>query len=263
MSSELIRAKLRSETAAYQPDRSAILTRLRHGQATLDSPRVRRAARRRTVVTAAMAATVATVLGFGVAVTWAAVRSEAPPPPPRAASPTVAATGPAPVVASKTASATGPVIGPRHDRTSHPPSAAQTTPAPTASPTATAILLSAGGAVDPHSIDNWAQSNVTLRNSATMTTFELRVRIALTPQTASTGAWSTIAADDLTTRVEQQPDALVYTFTLKPGVRLAPATHLFGVQYSHAPGGRDPKQDTYQAFGTTADDTRVEVSGGF
>jgi hypothetical protein len=262
MSSELVRAKLRTEAAAYEPDRAAILARLRQGQATLESPRVRRTARRRrTVVTAGMAATVATVLGFGVAVTWAAVRGEAPPEPTRVVSPS-AATAPAASVASKTPSAPapGPVVGPRHDRTSRPPSPSQ---ASTASPTGAPALLSAAGGVDPHSIDNWAQSNVTLRHSVTMTAFELRVRIALTPQVASTGAWSTIAAADLVTRVERQPDALVYTFSLKPGLRLAPASHMFGVQYSHAPGGRDPKRDTYRAFATAADGTRTEVNGSF
>jgi len=262
MSSELIRSKLRTEAASYQPDRAVILTRLQQGQAALDSPRVRRAARRRTVVTAGMAATVAMVLGLGVAVTWAAARSEAPPEPARVASP-APASAPAAPAASKTASATGPVVAPRHDRTSHPPSPTRTTPAPTASAPAAPALLSAGGAVDPQSIDNWAQSNVTVRNGATMTAFELRVRIALTPQVGSTGAWSTISADDLVTRVEQQPDALVYTFTLKPGVRLAPASHRFGVQYSHAPGGRDAKRDTYQAFATATDGARAEVNGGF
>lgn len=262
MSAERVSAKLRTEAAAYQPDRAAILARLRQGQAILDSPRARSAARRRTVVTVGMAATVATVLGFGVAVTWAAVRGEAPSEPTRVVSPT-AATAPAASVASKSASPPGPVVGPRHERTSRPPATTLPAQVPTASPTAAPALLLAGGVVDPHSIDNWAQSNVTLRNSATMTAFELRVRIALTPQVGSTGAWSTIAADDLVTRVEQRPDALIYTFTLKPGARLVPASHLFGVQYSHAPGGRDPKQDTFRAVATAVDGTRAEVNGSF
>jgi hypothetical protein len=71
-----------------------------------------------------------------------------------------------------------------------------------------------------------------------------------------------VPAEDLVTTVEQQRDALVYTFTLKPGVRLAPGSYIFAVQYGHAVGGRDPSRDSYQAI-ATASGTRVEVYGGF
>ncbi|MGN9910146.1 hypothetical protein ACTMTJ_21590 [Phytohabitans sp. LJ34] len=95
-----------------------------------------------------------------------------------------------------------------------------------------------------------------------MTALQVRVRIARTPDLSSTGAWSTVPVQDLVTTVEQQPDALVYTFTLKPGARLPSAEHVFAVQYGHAVGGRNPSQDSYQAT-ATADGTRVEVEGGF
>ena len=64
------------------------------------------------------------------------------------------------------------------------------------------------------------------------------------------------------TTVEQQPDALVYRFTLKPESRLGPGSYVFAVQYNHAVGGRDPSRDTHHTV-ATAGGTRVEVDGGF
>jgi hypothetical protein len=263
MSSGRIRSALRAAAAAHQPDRAAILARIQRGQAAADAAQAPRSTRRRTAVAAGMAATVAAVLGLSVAVTWAAVRGE----PTREAVPAAPATvTPAPTAAPTIDSSAAARPLPSHPRTGRPPSTPQASRPPVASPGDASVqqgFLWSSGGVDPHSIDNWAQSNVTIRNAEIVTTLELRVRIALTPSMANTGAWSTISADNLVTSVERQPDALVYTFTLKPGVRLAPASHMFAVQYGHAPGGRDPGRDSYQAIATTQDGTRAEVSGGF
>jgi hypothetical protein len=266
MSSDPIRSALRTEAAAHQPDRAAMLARIQRGQ----TPRVSgtpRPTRRRTAVVAGMAATVATVLGVSVAVTWATVRNDPTPGLAPATSVPVSPTPTATSVPSATATksaAAAPVPG--HGATGRPSSAAQPPRSPAASPGNVSVqqgFLWSSGAVDPHSIDNWAQSNMTLKNSEAVTALQLRVRIARTPDLTSTGAWSTIAADDLVTNVEQQPDALVYTFTLKPGVRLAPGAHMFGVQYGHATGGRDPGRDSYAAIAAALDGTRAEVNGGF
>jgi hypothetical protein len=123
-------------------------------------------------------------------------------------------------------------------------------------------FLRSSGAVDAESIDNWSQSNVTVVTSETLTALEVSVRIVATPNLSSTGAWSTVLAEDLVTTVEQQPDALVYRFTLKPGARLRPGSYIFAGQYNHAVGGRDPSRDTYRAV-ATAGGTRVAVDGGF
>lgn len=262
MSSDPVRSALRAAAAAYEPDREAILARIQRGQAEAGVSPAPRAAPRRTVAAAGMAATVATVLGLGGAVTWAAVGGEETRKPAVVGS---ATTAPASTTAPTAVSSAAARPAPGHKPEGRPPSAAQPSRSPAASPSKASVqqgFLSSSGAVDPHSIDNWAQSNVTLRNSKTVMALELRVRIALTPSVVNTGAWSTIPAENLATRVEQQPDALVYTFTLKPGVRLAPGSHLFGVQYGHATGGRDPSRDSYQAV-ATAGGTRVEVGGGF
>ncbi|GAA4465415.1 hypothetical protein GCM10023170_074660 [Phytohabitans houttuyneae] len=260
MSTDRVRSALRAAAAAHQPDRAAILTRIQRGQAATGASRAPRSNHRRTAVAAGMAATVAAVIGLSVAVTWAAVRGETPQEP--IAAPSATTVSPAPAAPPSAAAGSVPSHGPAH----RPPSAAQASRSPAASPSNSSAqqgFLWSSVAVDPHSIDNWAQSNVTLRNSQTVTALELRVRIALTPDVVNTGAWSTISADALVTTVEQQADALVYTFTLKPGMRLGAATHFFGVQYGHATGGRDPSRDTYQAVATADDGARAEVDGRF
>ncbi|TDC43988.1 hypothetical protein [Micromonospora sp. KC213] len=243
-----------------------MLARIQRGQAA-DLSSAPRSTRRRTAAVAGMAATVATVLGLSVAATWAAVRDETPQEPVPAASVTVsptptAASSPSATPAASTTAGSVPDRG----ATGRPSSAAQPPRSPGASPGRASVqqdFLWSSGAVDPHSIDNWAQSNVTLRNSEAVSALQLRVRIARTPDVTSTGAWSTVGADKLVISVEQQPDALVYTFTLKPGVRLVPADHMFAVQYGHATGGRDPSRDSYEASATALDGTRAEVNGGF
>jgi len=260
MSTDHVRSALRTAAAGYEPDRAAILAWIEHGQAEGGASPAPRSTRRRTAVAAGMAATVAAVLGLSVAVTWAAVRSDDTRKPAAVAS---ASATPAPFSASVSSTIARPARS--HAPQGRPSSSAQPSRSPSAPPSMVPVqqgFLSSSGVVDPHSIDNWAQSNVTLKSSQTVTALELRVRIALTPSVASTGAWSTIPAEILATRVEQQPGALVYTFTLKPGARLASGSYLFAVQYGHAPGGRDPSRDSYQAV-ASAGDTRVEVGGGF
>lgn len=205
-----------------------------------------------------MATAVTAVLGLSAAVTWAALSDGGTRKPVQAAP---ASARPAPTAASNAA----PGSAPNREDAIRPPSATHTPRSPAASveqPRFQQGFLWSSGTVDPHSIDNWAQSNVTLRNSQTVTALQVRVRIARTPSVSSTGAWSTVPAVALETTVEQQSDALVYRFTLKPGARLGPGEHVFAVQYGHAVGGRNPSRDSYQAT-ATAGGTRVEVEGGF
>jgi hypothetical protein len=149
---------------------------------------------------------------------------------------------------------------------SRAPSATHAPRSPAATPSTKTVqqgFLRSSGTVDGHnSIDNWTQSSVTVVITQTVTALQVTVRIVTTPDLSSTGTWSTVLAKDLATTVEQQPDALVYRFTLKPGSLLGPGSYVFGVQYNHALGGRDPSRDTYDAV-ATANAVRVEVSGGF
>jgi hypothetical protein len=254
MSSDRVRAALRAEAAAHQPDREAILARIERGKATLDPVGVSRTGRPRAAVRmAGIAMTVAALLGLSVAVTWAAVGTDVLRRPSQGPMlvPAPASSGPGAVQRSVPAS--------RVPSTSHAPRS------PAASSSSTGPqqgFLRSSGAIDAHSIDNWTQSNVTVVTSEPLTALQVSVRIVTTPHLASTGAWSTLLPKDLVTTVEQHPDALVYRFTTKPGTRLGPGSYVFAVQYNHAVGGRDPSRDTYHAVATT-DGARVEVTGGF
>ncbi|MEU7874526.1 hypothetical protein [Dactylosporangium sp. NPDC049140] len=253
MSSDRIRAALRAEAAAHQPDRAAMLARVERGQAALDLGRTPRAGRRRaTVRMAGVGVTVAAVLGLSVAVTWAAVGTDVLQRPPHG-----------PMMAPAPGS-DSPAPAQRPDAARGAPSATHAPRSPAASSSARGAqpdILRTSGTTDPHSIDNWAQGNVTVVTGQTATALEVTVRIAATPNLANTGAWSTVLAEFLVTDVERQPDALVYRFTLKPGVTIAPSTYVFAVQYNHAVG-RDTSRDTYHVV-ATVDGNRVESSGGF
>jgi hypothetical protein len=253
MSADRVRAALRAEAAVHQPDRAAILARIERGKATLDPARASRTGRRRAAVRmAGIGMTVLAVLGLSVAVTWAAVGTDVLRKP---------AHGPimAPGPASGTPEAVqSPAIASRPQSASHAPRS----PAPSPSIRGTQqSFLRSSGAIDANSIDNWTQASVTVVTSDTVTALVVTVRIAGSPNLASTGAWSTVLAEFLVTTVEQHPDGLVYRFALKPGVTLAPASYVFAVQYNHA-SGRDASRDTYQVA-ATAGAGRAEVSGGF
>jgi hypothetical protein len=200
--------------------------------------------------------TVAAVLGLSVAVTWATVGPDV-----LRGSSHGPMTAPAPAPGSGSSG-----VGQGQIAASRAPSASHTSRPPTASSSTKSAqqgFLRSSGAIDGHnSIDNWTGSSVSVVTSDTVTALEVTVRIVASPNLASTGAWSTVLAKDLVTTVEQQPDGLVYRFALKPGSRLGPGTYVFGVQYNHAVGGRDPSRDTYHAV-ATANGTRAEVDGGF
>ncbi len=255
MSSDRVRAALRAEAAAHQPDRAAILAQIQRGQAALDPALTSRPGRRRAAVRmAGIGVMVAALLGFSVAVTWAAVGADV-----------LRTASHGPMMASARAS-DSPAPVQRPVPASRAPSETHAPRSPAASPSTNGAqqgVLRSSGAIDAHnSIDNWTQSSVTVAITQTVTALQVSVRIVASPNLSSTGAWSTVLAKDLDTSVEQQPDALVYRFALKPGSSLGPGSYVFGVQYNHAVGGRDPSRDTYDAV-AVADGTRVEVGGGF
>ncbi|HST80206.1 MAG TPA: hypothetical protein VLL08_00555 [Kineosporiaceae bacterium] len=255
-----VRTALHEAAAAYQPDRATILARVRAGQAGSEASLGHRPRHHRRSAgvagIAGIAASVAAVFGVGVAVNWAAVRSNTPLAPATMPS-TVASPYP-------TATHAVPRATPSHRPKSRPAPTARPSQSPTASPAKVLSrrgFLWSTGTVDKHSIDNWSQSNVTLRTQALLTALQVRVRIARTPDLRDTGAWCTLLPGDFTTTVDQQSDAMVYTFVLKPGATMRPGEYTFAVQYNHAVGGRDARLDTYQA--TASGGTSVEVRGGF
>jgi hypothetical protein len=254
-----LREALRAEAARHRPDREAILARIAAGQAP---ERRVRAARRTPLRLAGLATACALLLGASVAGTWAAVGRYVDPGPAAAtATATTPAVPPTPApTPAPSRSAAGDAVNPAPTGASTPTAGASAPSPPSASPPPAAQspgptrvqqdFLWSDGSVDPGSTSAWAQSDVTLKTKYTVTALDVTLRIALTQGVATTGDWSTVPAPDLSVTVSRQGGFLLYEWTLKPGVTLAPGTYEFAGQYDHASGGRDAGQDTYAATAT-------------
>lgn len=133
------------------------------------------------------------------------------------------------------------------------------TPSDTLAPSAT--YLRSNGKVDPHSNPHWSQSNVTLDLSKPITSLTVTIRITRTPGVATTGAWTTIPQNMMTTTVNPDGRDLVYRFVLHPGSNVAKGHYIFAAQYNHAKG-REATTDHYSAT-TAGPSGRAAVHGDF
>ena len=122
--------------------------------------------------------------------------------------------------------------------------------------------LWSAGAVDPHSNEYWAQSNITLRTSAPLTALAVELRVAQAGSVTSTGAWRSLPEADFTFTAGERDGFLVYRWTLKPGRTVPAGEWMFAGQYNHERGGRDARGDRYVATATAASG-RHSVEGGF
>ncbi|WP_121713009.1 hypothetical protein [Streptomyces sp. E5N91] len=122
--------------------------------------------------------------------------------------------------------------------------------------------LWSGGAVDPHSNEFWAQSNITLGTGAPLTALTVELRVAQTGSVTSTGAWRSLPEDDFAFTVGERAGFLVYRWTLKEGRTVPAGEWVFAGQYNHERGGRDAGGDRYSATATAASG-RLTVRGGF
>ncbi|MFD5360045.1 hypothetical protein ACFWJ2_11765 [Streptomyces tendae] len=118
------------------------------------------------------------------------------------------------------------------------------------------------GAVDPHSNEFWAQSNVTLGTSTPLTSLTVELRVAQTGSVTSTGAWRSLPEDDFTFTLDERDGFLVYRWTLKEGRTVPAGEWMFAGQYNHERGGRDAGGDRYSAAATAASGS-LTVRGGF
>ncbi|MGW4892967.1 hypothetical protein ACWEQL_12010 [Kitasatospora sp. NPDC004240] len=228
MTGDDMRDLLRRAAEDHRPDRARMLARVERG---MTRPGVRPSrphggARTRWPRVALAAAAVAAV------VTAATVIASPGTPP-----------GPSPVAPASTVSA-APTIA-----TGPATPAARTEDGP----------LRADGALDPHSIPSWSQSNLTLDTREPLTALTVEMRIALGPGLADTGHWQTAPTEDFTVTVAQESGFLVYRWTLGPGRTLPVARHVFAAQYNHADGGRDTGADGYRVDAGA----RATVWGGF
>jgi len=245
---EEIRSALRDVVQSYEPSRAAIERRVARGRSAAHTrsgarggqhaPRVFFTMR---PVGAALAVVVVMVLSV-VAVRFAGDRAVDDPP--------VAA----PVAVSSPAASRAPTSVPTSSRAgassgqhSRPPTSAPQSSAPASSATPTAAsngILTAAGVLDPHSGDNWSQTNVTVANTKAISSLLITIKIVLTAGAADAGRFSTVPNGDVTMTVTSDAKTLTYRYELRSGATLKPGTYLFAAQYLHNPG-RATGQDSY------------------
>ncbi|MFI6422553.1 hypothetical protein ACIBG6_34800 [Streptomyces sp. NPDC050842] len=121
----------------------------------------------------------------------------------------------------------------------------------------------AAGTMDPGSNRWWAQGDLAVTTETPVSGLVVDVRVARTAGVVSTGHWRTRPAEDFTVTATEEPGALVYRWTLKPGRTVPPGRHVFAVQYNHAEGVRDASADTYTVVLTGGDGGRATLRGGF
>ncbi|MEV5018520.1 hypothetical protein ACIGW1_33880 [Streptomyces sp. NPDC053780] len=219
-----LRARLRRAAGAHEPDRARILARVERGMAAGDGTTGHRRPSRALPGWARVAGAAVAVAGVLVAGgSLAASRLGGDAPAPRSVAAPPGSREP----------------GPRE-------------PGP----------LWSAGAVDPHSNEFWAQSNITLRTSAPLTALTVELRVAQTGSVTSTGAWRSLPEADFTFTAGERDGLLVYRWTLKPGRTVPAGEWMFAGQYNHERGGRDARGDRYSAT-ATASSGRHSVEGGF
>ncbi|WP_406156223.1 hypothetical protein [Streptomyces canus] len=261
-----LRARLRDAAEAHEPNREQILARIERGMSEQTRPdhRATRPPVYGWVRVVSATAAVACVLGLGGYAVASAVKDKTP------AQTSVAATG---------------TPTPSPDATSRPPAppadpTPRTTPTretekpsgtPSGTPSASTEVQASGaedgplwsdGAMDPHSNEFWAQSDVTVRTSEQLTALTVELRIEQTSGVTTTGAWRSLPEDDFTLTVAEKDGFLVYTWVLKDGRTVPNGEWVFAGQYNHARGGRDAKGDGYTAT-ATAKSGDLAVKGGF
>ncbi|MFF1481400.1 hypothetical protein ACFVYD_28255 [Streptomyces sp. NPDC058301] len=253
---EDLKRRLRDAAAAHEPDRDAMLARVRHGMSRSARPNRRATGPlswpRVTVATLASAAALVAG-GYAIATT---VHTGGPG---REVAAVPAAPSPPPTSGHASPPSTPPTSG--HAPTpSTPPTSGHASP-PSTPPHRQDGPLRSDISIDSHTNAYWAQSNITLQTGVPLGTLTLEVRIVQTGGVASTGAWRTLPAGDFTLTTTNEGDALRYRWTLKPGRTVLPGKHVFAVQYNHASGPRAATADTYTATATTAKGQRYTVTG--
>ncbi|MBA2812176.1 hypothetical protein E0500_033870 [Streptomyces sp. KM273126] len=269
---EELRARLREAGEAHEPDRARILARIERGmagEARPGRPAHPPAAGWARVVGATTA--VAGLLAVGGYAVASAVKSDepadrtvavspTPTPSPDAPSPPPVRPDPTPRPKSRTGSRVPPsrTLAPENSAPAQPPEK----PEEPGRPDNEDGPVRTDGAVDPHSNDFWAQSNLTLGTGEELTALTVELRIALTEGVNSGGAWRTLPEQDFTLTVGEDDGFLVYRWVLKAGRTVPKGEFVFAGQYDHARGGRDASDDRY-AVTATADGERYAVGGDF
>ncbi|MEU4419310.1 hypothetical protein AB0F81_01700 [Actinoplanes sp. NPDC024001] len=240
-------AALRQEADRHVPDRAAMLSRIAER---------RTATRSRWAFTglrpaAAAASVVATLVAGFTGIKMATDRSGGTEPP--------AATSVAPTTSPASPAAPAPSKRPsREPERADRPSRTPATSTPRWQPSDG--FLSSATVVDSHSNETWAQENLTLTTTETITKLDLVISVARTAGVEDAGKWSSVPAEMITVTSVEEKTAVLYRFTLNEGRTLAPGQYVFAAQFLHAAGRRDTGADQYGAI-AAAGSRKAEISG--
>jgi hypothetical protein len=253
-----LRSALRRAAAEHQPDRTVMLNRIAAN---------RSGASRGTRMALSALAVVTVLLAGGVA-RWALADSHpsSPSPPAAVAPPSPpAAVAPPPSATPSPSGAPSPSLGspPSSARASHSPSRSGPASVVRGHPGDTQVekgTLWSDGSVEPASTSTAGRSDVTLKASSPLSALDLTIRVTLTDGLASQGA---VTVSGVRATVTKTGGALLYRFVLASGRTLPAGTYLLAGRYTHARGGRDAGQDTYEAYATDGLHKRPHVYGNF
>jgi hypothetical protein len=240
---DFVRAELRHALEAQHPDRTAMLNRIAANRAADSSPARSRRAEGLRLAGSALA--VLAVLGLAAGVRRATSGDD----PPAAAT-----------VVSRPAT---------HAPTTRPPASAQAIESETPNEATTVrghtgdTKVEKGSLWSDGSVTADGESTVTLKPGVALTELHLTIRVTRTPGLADRGAANKVPGVTIDTRVEHQPDALLYHFVLRAGETLPAGRYVFIAHYRHDGNIRDADADTYEAFSTTTDRKHPHVYGNF
>lgn len=131
-----------------------------------------------------------------------------------------------------------------------PPAA---TPTPTTSTPATAtptsVPVGGGVTVTGNATSNrgpwWGEEDVTLSNSAPLTTLRITVTVQKTPGVGYAGQYTSFPGGALSMGHTDTASAIVYTYTLNPGQTVAPGSYMVGSQHNGNGASHPTSGDTY------------------
>jgi len=234
---EYVRSALHEAAQSYRPGRTAMVERVAAGRAAPPRPAPRRTPRSfLTMHPVGAAVAVAAVLAVSVIAVRSGPDHDRPVATPR------------PVVAAPTPARPVPTTAKAHGQ-------------PSSTPPAANGFLSTRGAIDAHSVQTWAQQNVTITNTRTLGSLRVTITVAAPAGTSVTGKFTNVPNADVTMTVTHAAGALIYAFVLRDGATLAPGKYEFAAQFNHR-AGRTADRDSYAVVARTGG-TYARLAGEF
>jgi hypothetical protein len=134
------------------------------------------------------------------------------------------------------------------DSPSAPPSSSPAGASPSASASGVGGVVTAVGTQNT-AADNsvWSEEDVAITLTAPVTSFQLTVKVSMSPSVSFTGDWTTDNPSQFDITVDPRSDGIYYTWKLKAGQTLNAGSSIFAAQFNHGDGTHNPSSDTYSA----------------